>query len=140
MIFLGLGSNLGDKIQNLTMALRKMEAKGITILRTSQIIETAPWGVTNQDFFMNMVIEVKYEDTPEALLNCILSVETEMGRVREVKWGPRIIDIDIIDFHRQKINTDSLILPHPYYSERDFVMIPLRELEPDWEINPETPD
>lgn len=134
MIFLGLGSNMGDRTQNLKTALLKMEADGIRIIRTSQIIETAAWGFTNQNAFMNVVTEVEFEGTAESLLKQILAIETKMGRIRSVKWGPRVIDIDIIDFHRQIIHTENLILPHPYYSERDFVMIPLRELEPDWEI------
>ena len=132
MIFLGLGSNLGDKTANLQMALQKLGEKGVAVLRISTILETPPWGFTEQDSFMNLVAEVGFDGTPESLLSILLGIENEMGRVREIKWGPRLIDLDILDFHRQIVQTETLSLPHPHYHERDFVMIPLRELEPDW--------
>ena len=132
MIFLGLGSNLGDKTANLQMALQKLGEKGVAVLRISTILETPPWGFTEQDSFMNLVAEVSFDGTPESLLSILLGIENEMGRVREMKWGPRLIDLDILDFHRQIVQTETLSLPHPHYHERDFVMIPLRELEPDW--------
>lgn len=134
MIFLGLGSNLGDKKQNLETALRLLSAKGVEIVRVSTIIETPPWGLSEQDNFLNLVAEVAFDGSPQALLSLILGIEKEMGRVRTTKWGPRIIDIDMIDFHRIRIHSELLTLPHPFYADRDFVMIPLRELEPQWEV------
>lgn len=134
MIFIGLGSNIGNKRQNLEVAITKLREKGVETIRQSTFYETEPWGNVNQDSFLNAVIEEVFEGDAFALLKICLKVEEEMGRVRKEKWGPRIIDIDIIDFHRQKINSDDLILPHPFYHEREFVMIPLQELEPNWVV------
>jgi 2-amino-4-hydroxy-6-hydroxymethyldihydropteridine diphosphokinase len=134
MIFIGLGSNIGDKKANIFKALTLLAQKNIEIVRVSNMYETAPWGVLAQDDFVNAVAEVAFEGDAEALLTLLLQTEMEMGRVRIEKWGPRLIDIDIIDFHRQVIQNDFIHLPHPFYKERDFVLIPLRELEPNWEI------
>lgn len=132
MIFLGIGTNLGDKGRNLTDALIRLHQAGVEVKRCSSVYETPPWGIEEQDSFYNMVIEVGYTDSPQALLEICLSTETEMGRERMVKWGPRLIDIDILEFHRKIILSDSLTLPHPYYTQRGFVLIPLAELEPNW--------
>lgn len=132
MIFLSLGSNLGDKRANLEKALELLALQGMGIARSSSFYETAPWGNPNQDDFVNIVVEVIFEGKAEDLLEIALATEQKMGRVRLEKWGPRCIDIDIIDFHHQQIQTDTLTLPHPYYRERDFVMVPLKELEPEW--------
>ncbi len=132
MIYIGLGSNMGDKSENLQTAISKLAEKGVNILRKSTFYETAPWGNTEQDSFVNAVIEVAFEGDANLLLNVCLQIELQMGRERKEKWGPRNIDIDIIDFHRQTIDLPHLQLPHLYYKERDFVMIPLRELVPEW--------
>lgn len=134
MIFLSFGSNLGDKTANIDTALGLLHLHGVGVVRVSSYYGTAPWGYTQQDDFVNAVAEVKFGGTPQELLDIALRIEHKMGRVRIQKWGPRIIDIDIVDFHRQHVHTDSLNLPHPYYHERDFVLLPLRELEPDWEV------
>ena len=133
MIYIGLGSNMGNKSENLTKAISKLAENGIHILRRSTFYETAPWGNTEQDSFVNAVIELDFEGDANQLLEICLRIELEMGRERKEKWGPRNIDIDIIDFHRQKIDLPHLQLPHPYYRERDFVMIPLTELVPEWD-------
>ncbi len=134
MIFIGLGSNIGDKKANIETALQLLATKKITILRVASMYENAAWGVLNQDDFVNTVAEVAFEGSAEELLHILLETEIEMGRVRIQKWGPRLIDIDIIDFHRQVIENEFITIPHPYYTQRDFVMIPLHELEPKWEI------
>lgn len=134
MIFIGLGSNMGDKKANIQEALRLLSLKNVQILRVSSMYETAPWGVLEQDDFVNAVAEVDFKGNAEELLHILLETEIEMGRVRETKWGPRLIDIDIIDFHRQVIENEFIRIPHPFYKERDFVMMPLKELEPNWEI------
>lgn len=134
MIFLSLGTNLGQKAENLDKALSLLTQKGVKWLRKSAHYATPPWGKTDQDNFLNMVVEVEFAGSPHELLARCLEVETQMGRVRSEKWGPRLIDIDIIDFHRQQISEPQLQLPHPFYPQRDFVMLPLRELEPDWEV------
>lgn len=132
MIFLGIGSNLGDKAQHLRSALEELERRGVTICRCSAFYRTAPWGIEAQDDFLNAVCEVQYPHSPEALLDLVLAIETDMGRIRQQKWGPRLIDIDLLEFHRQTLQSERLTLPHPYYPVRDFVLVPLAELEPEW--------
>ncbi|MFN0204067.1 MAG: 2-amino-4-hydroxy-6-hydroxymethyldihydropteridine diphosphokinase [Bacteroidia bacterium] len=133
MIFLGLGTNIGNREENLQTALIKLAEKGLQILKTSTIYETAPWGYVSQENFLNLVVQVDFEGTAEALLEIALKVEAEMGRIREQKWGPRLIDIDVLEFHRQIIQNESLTLPHPLYPEREFVMQPLLEIAPHWQ-------
>jgi 2-amino-4-hydroxy-6-hydroxymethyldihydropteridine diphosphokinase len=132
MIFLGLGSNLGDKVAQVEQALTRLPAKDIAVRRCSSLYQTAPWGVRNQDRFVNLVCEVSFTGEAPDLLARVLEVEQEMGRVRVQKWGPRLIDIDIVEFHGQQVHTPTLTLPHPFYLERDFVLVPLAELEPHW--------
>ena len=132
MIFLGIGTNIGDKESNLEIALNQLEQKGVGIKRCSWIYETPPWGITDQEAFYNLVLEVAYEDSPRSLLQHCLSVEEEMGRKRKVKWGPRLIDIDLLEYNREIHLTPDLQLPHPYYTQREFVLVPLAELEPNW--------
>jgi len=129
---LGLGTNIGDKIANLRRALALLEAQDIRVLRCSSVFETPPWGDTDQDEFYNIVIEVASEDKPRTLLEKILQIELDMGRVRLRKWGPRLIDIDIIECDRWVMNEEDLRLPHPFYPERVFVVAPFAELYPDW--------
>lgn len=132
MVLLGLGSNIGDKVAHLQEALQRLEAAGVPVLRVSSFWETAPWGITEQEGFVNAVCEVRYDGDPTDLLDKVLAIELDMGRIRTQKWGPRLIDIDLLEFHRQVIDTERLTLPHPFYPERDFVLGPLAELEPDW--------
>ncbi|MEL6254510.1 MAG: 2-amino-4-hydroxy-6-hydroxymethyldihydropteridine diphosphokinase [Bacteroidota bacterium] len=133
MIFLGVGTNLGDKKKNILRAYELLEEKGVEILRKSSMYRSAAWGIRDQDSFLNSVIEVAYEQGAEKLLDICLAVEEEMGRKRLIKWGPRLIDLDIIDFHREQYNSEKLILPHPFYAQRAFVLAPLAELEKDWQ-------
>lgn len=133
MIFLGVGTNLGDKKKNILRAYELLEEKGVKILRKSSFYQSAAWGIRDQSSFLNSVIEVAFDQEAEKLLEICLAVENEMGRKRLIKWGPRLIDLDIIDFHRQKHNSLNLILPHPFYSQRAFVLAPLAELEEDWQ-------
>ncbi len=132
MIFLGLGSNIGDKRYNIDQALGLLAKQGVLTLRCSSYYLTSPWGITDQDEFINIVCEVKFEGNAQDLLKICLDTEIEMGRERLLKWGPRLIDIDILEFRRQQIHTPNLKIPHPYYMERDFVLVPLSEMEPDW--------
>ena len=132
MILIGLGSNLGDKAQHLCTACTLLRQAGIRILRRSPLFRTPPWGVTDQDWFLNAVCEVQYSGTPEALLEHLLAIEQQMGRARDRRWGPRIIDLDLLEFHRQQRQTAPLTLPHPRYPERAFVLAPLASLAPAW--------
>jgi len=132
MIFIGLGSNLGNRKQNLETALSQMKEKAILPLRCSSIYESKAWGLIDQNDFYNAVVEVEFDGPPDKLLDKLQEIEDDMGRVRSVKWGPRIIDLDIIEFHRRIERSERLVLPHPLYTQRGFVLYPLRELEPSW--------
>ena len=129
--YLGLGSNLGDKKHYLYDAIQWLNRhEQITIVQLSSLYETAPWGYTDQDVFMNLVVEVETSLNPIELLDVCQSIENELGRVREIKWGPRVIDVDILLYNDEAIESDRLTVPHPYMTERDFVMIPLAEINP----------
>lgn len=134
--FLSLGSNMGDKKKYLYEAIKLLDSyTGVRIVNLSSLYETNPWGYTEQDLFMNLVVEVETTLSPIELLDCCQWIEQELGRVRLVKWGPRVIDVDILLFEDELINTDRLTVPHPFMAERDFVMIPLCEIAKDLKIN-----
>ncbi|MEK7545160.1 MAG: 2-amino-4-hydroxy-6-hydroxymethyldihydropteridine diphosphokinase [Patescibacteria group bacterium] len=128
-IFLGLGSNLGDRKKYLEDALVLLEQYGVKIVKRSSIVETDPVGLTDQPRFLNMVVEVSTKLSPEDLLKVCLDVENKLGRVRTVRFGPRTIDIDILLYGERKIETDFLRIPHPRMEERGFVMEALKELD-----------
>ena len=132
MIFLGVGTNLGNKAKNILQAYQHLEKSGVKILRKSALYHSEAWGIRDQDSFFNTVIEVEFNGRPKDLLDICLEVEKKMGRERIYKWGPRLIDIDIICFHDVFVRSRNLSLPHPYYTERAFVLAPLAELEPNW--------
>ena len=132
MIILGLGSNQGDREANFHEAISMMERRGVKTLRKSSFYQTEPWGRKNQPDFLNAVIEVSFDGTAHELLKIVLGVEQLMGRVRNERWGPRLIDLDILEFKGQQIEEPGLSIPHPYYPKRMFVLTPLAELEPDW--------
>ncbi|MCX7942258.1 MAG: 2-amino-4-hydroxy-6-hydroxymethyldihydropteridine diphosphokinase [Dictyoglomaceae bacterium] len=130
--FIGIGTNLGDKIKNIDEALNRLKDKGLNIIKISSIIETEPYGYKNQDNFLNAVCLIETDLSPFELLDLLLEVEKEMGRVRTIKWGPRIIDLDIIFYDDLIINHEKLIIPHPDAHNRIFVMEPLLEIEPNF--------
>ncbi|MEZ4774685.1 MAG: 2-amino-4-hydroxy-6-hydroxymethyldihydropteridine diphosphokinase [Bacteroidia bacterium] len=132
MIFLGLGSNMGDKVRNIIAAMDHLSSAEVLIRRRSRLFETPPWGVETQDEFLNIVCEVSFDGSPERLLQILLDTEQLMGRYRYYKWGPRLIDIDILEFNREIHSTESLTLPHPFYPQRPFVLVPFADLEPGW--------
>ena len=126
--YLGLGSNLGTRDRNLSAARRRLRQKGARILRQSRVIETEPWGVTDQPRFLNQVLEVEWQGSPRQLLRAAKSVEREGGRKSTRRWGPRVIDVDILLFGSEQISEPDLEIPHPRISERPFVMAGLKEL------------
>lgn len=128
--FIGLGTNMGDKAANLTEARNHLEAAGLVITKQSSLLETEPWGGVEQDSFLNQVVEVETWLSPESLLDTLLAIEADMGRVREVKWGPRLIDLDVLFIGQEQIYSDKLVVPHPYVAERDFVLRSLVEIAP----------
>lgn len=129
--YVTIGSNMGDKEENFRKAINKInELDGTQISKTSSFIITEPWGNENQDEFLNGALEVKTYLTPRELMKELLRIESELGRVREIKWGPRIIDLDIILFDDIVSNDEFVIIPHPFMHLRDFVLKPLNEIAP----------
>lgn len=136
LAYLSLGSNIGDKKKYLYDAIKLLDGyKGIRIVKLSSLYETSPWGYTEQDLFMNLVVLIETSLSPVELLDCCQFIEKELGRVRLIKWGPRVIDVDILLFEDETINTERLTIPHPFMTERDFVMIPLCEIAKDLKID-----
>ncbi len=126
--YLGLGSNLGRRARNLSAARRRLRQRGARILRQSRVIETEPWGVSDQPRFLNQVIEMDWPGTPRQLLRAAKAVEREGGRTKTRRWGPRVIDVDILLFDDQRVDEPDLTIPHPRIDEREFVLNGLREL------------
>jgi len=126
--YLGLGSNLGSRARNLGAARRRLRQKGARVLRQSRVIETQPWGVADQPRFLNQVVEVEWAGTPRQLLKAAKEVEVEGGRKPARRWGPRVIDVDILLFGDERLKTPVLVIPHPRIAERDFVRESLAEL------------
>ena len=131
-IFLLLGSNMGDRLSHLQKACDLLVSSDVQILRASSIYETAPWGKTDQQWFLNVVVEVQSSLPPEALLTLCLQVETDMGRIRSEKWAERLIDIDILYFDKEVTSSDVLEIPHPGIPSRKFTLMPLVELAADF--------
>lgn len=129
--YLSLGSNLGDRLEHLARAVRRLDTGGFRLLRTSSVYETAPQGKTDQPAFLNMVVEMETDQPPRALLGHIQAVEGAGGRLRVERWGPRTIDVDILCYGDLRLNEPGLNLPHPRMGERAFVLAPLLELRPD---------
>ena len=130
--FLGLGSNLGDRLATIRDAVDLLAAQpGIDVQRTSRVWETGPVGGPEQPDFLNAVVQIETELDPHELLVAVNGVETTLGRTRDVRWGPRTIDIDILLIDRLTIDVRRLTVPHPRMQERAFVVMPLLELVPD---------
>ena len=129
--YVALGSNLGDREENLRTALKHLEASGVEVVKVSTFIETEPYGVTDQPGFVNAVCQVKTELAPLELLRLLLSIEQEMGRVRLRRWGERNIDLDLLLYGDACVVSEELTLPHPDMQNRDFVLIPLAEIAGD---------
>jgi len=128
--YLSLGSNVGDSHTNLKHALQGLDqSEGVTVTRASSIYETDPVGVTDQDPFLNSVLEVRTILSAQSLLQMCLKIEEELGRKRVIRWGPRIIDLDVILYNNNSVvQSESLVIPHPRMHERSFVLIPLLEI------------
>ena len=130
--WLSLGANIGDPPAQLAEAVRRMAAHPqVSIVRQSSVLTTKPWGKTDQPDFANQAVQVETSLEPIALLDVILGIELDMGRVRQEVWGPRLIDIDMIAYERVEMTSPRLTLPHPYAHERDFVLVPLGEIAAD---------
>ena len=130
IVYLGLGSNLGNRHANIETAVRLMAAHDITVLKISSLIETDPVGEPPQRKFLNAVAKVETHLSPKTLLKNLNSIEAELGRERSIKNGPRTIDIDILLYDQVNITSPKLTIPHPRMHERAFVLGPLNEIEP----------
>lgn len=129
--YISIGSNIGDKEKNLIEAINNLEdVKGIIIDKVSSFIKTEPWGLKEQDEFLNGAIKIKTILSPRELMEVLLNIEKTMKRERIVKWGPRIIDLDIILYDDLVTDDEYVTIPHPRMEEREFVLKPLSEIAP----------
>jgi 2-amino-4-hydroxy-6-hydroxymethyldihydropteridine diphosphokinase len=127
--YIALGSNIGNRLYYLREAVKALDNhEQISVIATSSIYETEPVGYINQDKFLNMVIKITTILSPFALLEVTQKIEQKFGRKREIRWGPRTLDLDILLYNHENIETEQLVIPHPRMTERAFVMIPLLEL------------
>jgi len=131
LAYIGIGSNLGNRQKNCLRAIELLKEKKIIVTKRSSLYETEPWGIKDQPKFLNMVIEIETKLNPEELLVILKDLENEVGRKESLKWGPRIIDLDILLVDNLVLNQDDLIIPHPLMHKRDFVLRPLAEIAPD---------
>ena len=131
-IYLLLGTNLGDREKNLQIAKEQLTAHQLTIKKESSIYETAAWGVENQPSFLNQVVIVDSDKNPERVLIIINIIEGLMGRIRNLKWAQRLIDIDILYYGNSVIDKPKLKVPHPEIQNRRFTLAPLVELAPNF--------
>ena len=130
--YLGLGSNLGGRRENLTDAIKKLDAgPELMVLRTSRVYETAPWGLTEQPDFLNLVAEISTTLSPQQLLARIKELERRSGREPGPQYGPRIIDVDILLYGDEVVDEPDLRIPHASLHLRAFALVPLAELTPD---------
>jgi 2-amino-4-hydroxy-6-hydroxymethyldihydropteridine diphosphokinase len=130
-VFLGMGSNLGDRLENLRRAVELLAERRARLIRSSRVYETDPVGGPPQPDFLNAVAELETELSPRDLLQICQDVERVMGRTREDRWGPRPIDLDILLFGEEEIDHPELQVPHPRMHQRAFVLVPLLELVAD---------
>lgn len=130
LVFLGLGSNIGDRKSNIEKAIELLKDEGIEIIKLSKIIETKPQGGPPQPKFLNAAASIRTQLRPRALLISLKKIEKKMGRAKGVRFGPRIIDLDILFYGDLRLKTRQLEIPHPRIWERQFVLKPLRSLVP----------
>jgi 2-amino-4-hydroxy-6-hydroxymethyldihydropteridine diphosphokinase len=128
-VWLALGSNLGERAQNLAFARAALSNAGVTLVRESQVKETEPVGVTDQPRFLNQVLEVDTSLEPRELLETVKRIEDQVGRVQRQRWGPREIDIDILRYDGRRVDEPGLRIPHPELPNRPFLLDLLKELE-----------
>jgi 2-amino-4-hydroxy-6-hydroxymethyldihydropteridine diphosphokinase len=137
--YLGLGGNLGDPAKSMGAALRMLDADPLSrVVAVSSLYRTPPWGKTDQPDFLNATAEVLTSHSPRELLDRCLEAEQRLKRVRQERWGPRLIDIDILIFGDKAVHEHGLEIPHPRMLERAFVLAPLAEIAPDFMVDGQT--
>ena len=130
--YIGIGSNLGNREENCDKSIQLIEEDSrIKITKRSSMIETEPWGIKDQPKFINMAVEIVTDLKPKALLSLLKKIETESGRSPGRRWGPRVIDLDILFYDDLVLKIPGLEIPHPEICKRDFVLIPLKEIAPE---------
>ena len=131
-VFLGLGSNLGDRVETIRKAMEMIsKIPGVSASSSSSLYETEPVGISDQPMFVNAVLEIETDLSPEELFSKLKDIESELGRTETIRWGPRIIDIDILLFGDRVIEERDLTIPHPEMTKRGFVLVPLCEIAPE---------
>ncbi len=136
-IFLGLGSNVGDRLVNLESAIKKIaQLLGTTVSVCSSVYESAPVGYLDQNDFLNMVARISTKFSPQQFFKNLQKIEHDLGRTKKNRWGPRTIDIDILFWGDTVITTNRLKIPHPEVENRKFVLLPLSEIAPDFLMPP----
>lgn len=137
--YIGLGGNVGDVVSNMQSALQILNAhEHIEVTQVSNVYKTPPWGIENQDWFLNACACLETSLTAQELLEACLEIEIKLKRVREVRWGPRTIDLDVLVFGDEQINQKNLQVPHPRMHERAFVLKPMANLAPDLKLQNKT--
>ncbi len=130
--FIGIGSNLGDKINNCECAIFRVGGlEGTRIIQRSSFYKTEPVGYLDQDWFVNAVVKVETAWGPHRFLRCLKDLERGLGRQKTLFWGPRVIDLDLLLFNGEQFTSKDLHLPHPHLHERAFVLVPLCEIDPE---------
>lgn len=129
--YIGIGSNLGNREENCLTAIRLLADSGLIIKKQSSMYDTEPWGVEEQPGFINMAVAAETSLPPEKLLEVLKGIEQELGRRKSYRWGPRIVDLDILLYDDMVITTPLLQIPHPLMHQRDFVLKPMSEIAPD---------
>jgi len=131
-VFLSIGGNLGDRFENINLAVSNINENVGDIKKQSSIYETKAWGNENQPDYLNMTLEVETLFLPQELLKILQRIEIDLGRKRHEKWGARTIDIDILFYDHEIIDLDDLKIPHPLMTIRKFVLLPMLEIAPDF--------
>lgn len=135
VVYISLGTNMGDRENYLNEAIEELKHHpSIQLQSVSSIYETDPVGYIDQPNFLNLVVKIFTNLSPQELLEVTQSIENQLGRKREVRWGPRTIDLDILLYNQENIETDQLRIPHPRMFERSFVLIPLKEINSRFEV------
>ena len=129
--YIGIGSNVGNRRYHCLKAVELLEQSGQTVSKISSLYETEPWGVKDQPPFINMAVEIETGFPPKKLLALLKKIEKKMGRKKTVRWGPRVIDLDILFYDDLTLNDNDLVIPHPFMHTRAFVLEPLSEIAPD---------
>jgi 2-amino-4-hydroxy-6-hydroxymethyldihydropteridine diphosphokinase len=130
LIYLSLGSNIGDRAQNIARAIQAFGARGIRVMRESSLYETEPVEMHDQAWFLNSVVEAETNLMPQQLMHALLQIERELGRKRRVPKGPRLIDLDILLFGSSVVRAPEVEIPHPRMAQRRFVLVPFAEIAP----------